>query len=334
MYGLIKIKMKKGKFVFIAKDVIEKEIASLKKLKSNINSSFNNAVDAILKCKSGKVILSGVGKSGIIAKKISATFASTGTPSFFLDASNASHGDMGQISSNDILILISLSGDSNELKNIIQFSSRNKKITLIGITSKKNSLLYQNSDIKLHLPKVNEVDPANIVPTSSTIIQLSIGDALAIACMRAKNFGRKEFKKFHPSGSLSIKLRTVEDLMISGRKLPVINENKLMRKAISIINIKKLGVIIVTNRVGETVGIITDGDIKRATEKSEDIKKLKVKKIMSKKPFTVDKDMLAAQALSIMNYNKITSLCVHQNKKKNKSVGIIHIHNILEANIN
>ena len=326
--------MKKGKFVFIAKDVIEKEIASLKKLKSNINSSFNNAVDAILKCKSGKVILSGVGKSGIIAKKISATFASTGTPSFFLDASNASHGDMGQISSNDILILISLSGDSNELKNIIQFSSRNKKITLIGITSKKNSLLYQNSDIKLHLPKVNEVDPANIVPTSSTIIQLSIGDALAIACMRAKNFGRKEFKKFHPSGSLSIKLRTVEDLMISGRKLPVINENKLMRKAISIINIKKLGVIIVTNRVGETVGIITDGDIKRATEKSEDIKKLKVKKIMSKKPFTVDKDMLAAQALSIMNYNKITSLCVHQNKKKNKSVGIIHIHNILEANIN
>ena len=334
MYGLIKIKMKKGKFVFIAKDVIEKEIVSLKKLKSNINSSFNNAVDAILKCKSGKVILSGVGKSGIIAKKISATFASTGTPSFFLDASNASHGDMGQISSNDILILISLSGDSNELKNIIQFSSRNKKITLIGITSKKNSLLYQNSDIKLHLPKVNEVDPANIVPTSSTIIQLSIGDALAIACMRAKNFGRKEFKKFHPSGSLSIKLRTVEDLMISGRKLPVVNENKLMRKAISIINIKKLGVIIVTNRVGETVGIITDGDIKRATEKSEDIKKLKVKQIMSKKPFTVDKDMLAAQALSIMNYNKITSLCVHQNKKKNKSVGIIHIHNILEANIN
>lgn len=316
MYGLIKIKMKKGKFVFIAKDVIEKEIVSLKKLKSNINSSFNNAVDAILKCKSGKVILSGVGKSGIIAKKISATFASTGTPSFFLDASNASHGDMGQISSNDILILISLSGDSNELKNIIQFTSRNKKITLIGITSKKNSLLYQNSDIKLHLPKVNEVDPANIVPTSSTIIQLSIGDALAIACMRAKNFGRKEFKKFHPSGSLSIKLRTVEDLMISGRKLPVVNENKLMRKAISIINIKKLGVIIVTNRVGETVGIITDGDIKRATEKSEDIKKLKVKQIMSKKPFTVDKDMLAAQALSIMNYNKITSLCVHQNKKK------------------
>tara|TARA_Y100000816_G_C26068818_1_gene561939 strand:+ start:463 stop:1443 length:981 start_codon:yes stop_codon:yes gene_type:complete len=326
--------MKKRKFIFIAKEVIEKEIISLKKLKSNINLSFNNAVEAILKCRNGKVILSGVGKSGIIAKKISATFASTGTPSFFLDASSASHGDMGQISSNDILILISLSGESNELKNIIQFASRNKKITLIGITSKKNSLLYQNSDIKLHLPKVNEVDAANIVPTSSTIVQLSIGDALAIACMRAKKFGKLDFKKFHPSGSLSIKLRTVEDLMISGRKLPIINENKLMKKAISVINLKKLGVIIVTNKLGKTVGIITDGDIKRATQKNENVKKLKVKQIMSKKPFTVDKDMLAAQALSIMNENKITSLCVHRNNKKNRSIGIIHIHNILEANIN
>ena len=325
--------MKKNNFIHIAKDVIEKEILSLKKLKSNINFSFNKAVEAVLKCKNGKIILSGVGKSGIIAKKISATFASTGTPSFFLDASNASHGDMGQISSNDVLILISLSGESNELKNIIQFASRNKKIILIGITSKTNSLLYKNSNINLHLPKVSEADLANIVPTCSTIVQLSIGDALAIACMRAKKFGKLDFKKFHPSGSLSTKLKTVEDLMISGSKLPIINENKLMKKAINVINLKKLGVIIVTNRMGNTVGIITDGDIKRAAQKNKDIKDLKVKKIMSKKPIAVDKDMLAAQALSIMNDSKITSLCVYKNKKKNKSIGIIHIHNILEANI-
>ena len=325
--------MKKNNFIHIAKDVIEKEILSLKKLKLNINFSFNKAVEAILKCKNGKIILSGVGKSGIIAKKISATFASTGTPSFFLDASNASHGDMGQISSNDVLILISLSGESNELKNIIQFASRNKKIILIGITSKKNSLLYKNSNINLHLPKVSEADLANIVPTCSTIVQLSIGDALAIACMRAKKFGKLDFKKFHPSGSLSTKLKTVEDLMISGSKLPVINENKLMKKAINVINSKKLGVIIVNNRMGNTIGIITDGDIKRAAQKNKDIKDLKVKKIMSKKPIAVDKDMLAAQALSIMNDRKITSLCVYKNKKKNKSIGIIHIHNILEANI-
>tara|TARA_A100001011_G_scaffold376128_1_gene438409 strand:+ start:423 stop:1403 length:981 start_codon:yes stop_codon:yes gene_type:complete len=325
--------MKKNDFILIAKYVIEKEINSLKKLKSNINFSFNKAVETILKCKNGKIILSGVGKSGIIAKKISATFASTGTPSFFLDASNASHGDMGQISSNDVLILISHSGETNELKNIIQFASRNKKIVLIGITSKKNSLLYRNSNINLYLPEVIEADPAHIVPTSSTIVQLSIGDALAVACMRARRFNKLDFKKFHPSGSLSTKLKTVEDLMISGKKLPIINENKLMKKALDVINLKKLGVIIVINKKGNTVGIITDGDIKRATQKNKDIKDLKVKKIMNKKPFTVEKDMLAAQALSIMNDNKITSLCVHKNKKKNRSIGIIHIHNILEANI-
>ncbi len=188
--------MKKNDFKHIAKEVIQKEINSLKKLRSNINFSFNKAVETILKCKNGKIILSGVGKSGIIAKKISATFASTGTPSFFLDASNASHGDMGQISSNDVLILISHSGETNELKNIIQFASRNKKIVLIGITSKKNSLLYQNSNINLHLPEVSEADPANIVPTCSTIVQLSIGDALAIACMRARGFSKLDFKNF------------------------------------------------------------------------------------------------------------------------------------------
>ena len=327
------IEMKKKKFISIAKEVIDREIFSLRKLKLNLNASFNSAVETILKCKNGKIILSGVGKSGIIARKISATFASTGTPSFFLDAPSASHGDMGQIGPNDVLILISLSGESNELKNIIQFASRNKKIILIGITSKRNSLLYQNSNIKLLLPKVTEADSANIVPTSSTMVQLGIGDALAIACMRAKKFGKLDFKRFHPSGSLSIKLRTVEDLMVTGNKLPLINENQLMKKAINIINLKKLGVILVTNRIGNTVGIVTDGDIKRATQKNENVKKMKVKEIMSKKPFSVDKDILAAQALSIMNENKITSLCVHKNKKKNKSIGIIHIHNILKANI-
>ena len=326
--------MKKENFTIVAKEVIEKEIFSLKKLKLNLNKSFNKAVEAILKCKNGKIILSGVGKSGLIAKKSAATFASTGTPSFFLDASNANHGDMGQISSNDILILISLSGESNELKNIIQFASRNKKIILIGVTSNKNSILYQNSDIKLHLPKVTEADPANIVPTSSTIVQLSIFDALAIACMKAKKFGKLDFKKFHPSGSLSIKLKTVEDLMISGKKLPIINENKIMKDALRIINSKKLGVLIVTNKKNITVGIITDGDIKRVTQKNKNIHHLKVKKIMTRKPFSVDKDILAAQALSIMNTKKITSLCIHKNKKPNKTIGLIHIHSILEANIN
>ena len=325
--------MAKINFTKVAKEVIETEIQSLKKLKKNIKSSFNKAVQAILNCKKGKVIISGVGKSGIIAKKIASTLSSVGTPSFFVDASACSHGDLGQISSNDVLILISLSGETDELKNIIQYANRNKKITLIAIVSKKNSLLYKASDIKLLLPEVKEAGPSSIVPTSSTIIQLSIGDALAVATMKYKKFGKLDFKKFHPSGSLSIKLKTVEDLMITGKKIPIINENLKMKKALNIITNKKLGVLIVKNSKGSTTGIITDGQIRRASQKNKDLQDLTVSKVMTLNPVSVNADMLAAKALSLMNSKKITSLCVHSKKNKKKTIGIIHIHNILEANI-
>ncbi len=325
--------MAKINFTKVAKEVIETEIQSLKKLKKNIKSSFNKAVQAILNCKKGKVIISGVGKSGIIAKKIASTLSSVGTPSFFVDASACSHGDLGQISSNDVLILISLSGETDELKNIIQYANRNKKITLIAIVSKKNSLLYKASDIKLLLPEVKEAGPSRIVPTSSTIVQLSIGDALAVATMKYKKFGKLDFKKFHPSGSLSIKLKTVEDLMITGKKIPIINENLKMKKALNIITNKKLGVLIVKNSKGSTTGIITDGQIRRASQKNKDLQDLTVSKVMTLNPVSVNADMLAAKALSLMNLKKITSLCVHSKKNKKKTIGIIHIHNILETNI-
>jgi len=325
--------MAKINFTKVAKEVIETEIQSLKKLKKNIKSSFNKAVQAILNCKKGKVIISGVGKSGIIAKKIASTLSSVGTPSFFVDASACSHGDLGQISSNDVLILISLSGETDELKNIIQYANRNKKITLIAIVSKKNSLLYKASDIKLLLPEVKEAGPSSIVPTSSTIVQLSIGDALAVATMKYKKFGKLDFKKFHPSGSLGIKLKTVEDLMITGKKIPIINENLKMKKALNIITNKKLGVLIVKNSKGSTTGIITDGQIRRASQKNKDLQDLTVSKVMTLNPVSVNADMLAAKALSLMNFKKITSLCVHNKKNQKKTIGIIHIHNILEANI-
>jgi len=252
--------MKKDIFKIIAKNVVDSEIDSLKKLKKYLDSNFQKAVRAIINCK-GKVILTGVGKSGIIAKKISSTLASVGTPSFFVDASSCSHGDLGQISSNDILILISNSGESLELKNIIQFANRNKNIILIGIVSKKNSLLYKASDIKILMPEVKEAGPGGIVPTSSTIVQLAIGDAIAIATMKQKKFGQKEFKKFHPSGSLGSKLKTVEDLMLTGKKIPFINEDSNMKQALKFISIKKLGVLIVRNSRKKTTGIITDGQI-------------------------------------------------------------------------
>ncbi len=325
--------MKKNKFRKVAQDVILAEIKSLKKLKTSIDNNFQKVIETIINCKKGKIILSGVGKSGIIAKKVSSTLSSVGTPSFFVDASSCSHGDLGQISSNDVLILISNSGESSELRNIIQYANRNKNIVLIGIVSKKNSLLYKNSDLKILLPEVKEAGPGNIVPTSSTIMQLAIGDAIAISTMKQKNFGEKEFKKFHPSGSIGAKLKTVDDLMLKGKKIPFINENIKMLEALKIITKKKLGVLIVQNNFKKTKGIITDGQIRRISEKKGNLDNLKVKNVMTKNPISVDREMLAAKALSLMNSRRITSLCVHKNKIKNRTIGVIHIHNILENNI-
>ena len=325
--------MRKNNLINIAKEVIKIEVASLKKLQSSIGKSFEQIVKTILNCKNGKIVVSGVGKSGIIGKKWSATLSSTGTPSFFLDASNASHGDMGQVTSNDILILISLSGESDELKNIIQYASRNRNIKLIGITSKKDSILYKNANVKFLLPLVKEAGPGNFVPTSSTTIQIALGDAIAIACMKHRKFGKLDFKKFHPSGSLSVKLRTVEDLMLNGRSIPFIDENIKMNSALKNIEKKGLGALVVRDSRKNTNGILTDGDLKRLSNLKSNFHNLKIKEVMKKKPVTVDKDMLAAQALSIMNTKKITSLCVHKNNRKNKTIGFIHIHNILNANI-
>jgi len=322
--------MKKINYKKIAKSVIDLEIKALKKLKNSINNSFDEAVDAIVKCQS-KVILCGVGKSGLIASKISATLSSVGTPSFSLSANDCSHGDLGSISKKDILILISYSGSTEELKNIIKYANRNK-ITLIGIMSKKNSILYSASDIKLLIPEVMEAG-LGMVPTSSTISQLSIGDALAVAALNKKNISKKDFKRFHPSGNLGAQLRTVGDLMSTGKKIPFIKENLNMRSAIKIISDKKLGVLIVKNNKGFTVGIITDGQIRRSNEKSVNLQLLSVKKIMTKKPLSIEENVLAVRALSIMNEKKITSLCVHKKKIRNKTIGLIHIHQILASNI-
>ena len=322
--------MKNMNYKKIAKNVIDLEIKALQKLKKSINNSFDEAVNAIVRCQS-KVILCGVGKSGLIAAKISATLSSVGTPSFSLSANDCSHGDLGSISKKDILILISYSGSTEELKNIIRYANRNK-ITLIGIMSKKNSILYKASDIKLLIPEVTEAG-LGMVPTSSTINQLSIGDSLAVAALNKKKIRKKDFKKFHPSGNLGAQLRTVGELMSTGKQIPFINENLKMKSAIKIISNKKLGVLIVKNSKNFTVGIITDGQIRRSNEKNVNLQLLPVKKIMTKKPMSVDENILAVKALSIMNEKKITSLCVHKKKIKNKTIGLVHIHQILASNI-
>ena len=317
------------RFIPTAKNVIDLEIKALQELKKTINSSFNKAVIEIAKCQS-KVILCGVGKSGLIAAKISATLSSVGTPSFNLSASDSSHGDLGSLSKKDILILMSYSGKTSELKNIIQYANRNK-ILLIGIMSKKDSILYKASDIKLVIPNVKE--SGGIVPTSSTIAQLALGDALAISAMQYKKFGKLDFKKIHPAGNLGAQLKTVQDIMLTGNKIPFVKEDLKMKSAIKILSDKKLGILIVQNKFKKTTGIITDGQIRRFNQRKIYLPTIKVRDVMTKSPISIDKNALAAKALALMSNKKITSLCVHDKKNKHKTIGVLHIHNLLQSNI-
>ena len=314
----------------IAKNVIDFKINALRTLKKKIDANFDKAVNAIVNCQS-KIILCGVGKSGLIASKISSTMSSIGSPSFSLSANDCLHGDLGSITKKDVLILISNSGKSEELVPIIKFANRNK-IKLIGIVSKKNSILYKASDIKILLPEVKEAG-LGIVPTSSTSIQLAIGDALAIASLNKKRFDKYDFSRFHPGGNLGKQLKTVGDLMVSGSKIPFIYEKKKMKDALKIITNKKLGVLIARNKKNVTTGIITDGNIRKLRQKNKDFQNLFVKDVMTKKPISIDTETLAEKALRIMNEKKITSLCVYKNNKQNKTIGLLHIHHILDVNI-
>jgi len=314
----------------IAKEVIDLKIHALNKLKKSFDSSFSEAVNVIANCQS-KIILVGVGKSGLIAAKIASTLSSVGSPSFSISANDCSHGDLGTITKKDILILISNSGNSTELKNIIEFANR-YKVKLISIVSKKDSMLYKSSDIKILIPPSREAG-YGIVPTTSTTLQLSVGDALAISVMKYKKFSKLDFKKFHPAGSLGFKLKTVEDLMLTNNKIPIINQDKSLFDGVKLIEKKKLGILIAVNKKKDTVGVFTDGDVKRVIRKNIDLRKNSIKKFMTKNPVRIEKDTLAVKALNLMNQKKITSLCVYKKGLQNKTIGIIHIHNILNSNI-
>ena len=321
--------MKQNKYSKSAKTTIDLQISALKKLKKSIGNSFNKAVKAIGDCQS-KCILIGVGKSGHLAKLIASSLNSVGASSFALEsAADAAHGDLGAISTSikkDILILISNSGSSSDLKPIISYSKKHN-ITLIGITSKKNSILCKAANIKILIPEVKEAGEGAIVPSSSLITQTSIGSSLVIAVMKYKKHGIKVFRKLHPGGTLSKKLLSSGDLMV---KVPFVSENYKMKKTLKILSQKKLGLLVVRNKKKLTSGLIVDGDIKRASQKYKNLHDLKVKNIMTKKPLSVDKDMLAVQCLNLMNSKRITSLLVHKNNKKNKTIGVLHIHKVLE----
>tara|TARA_B100001248_G_scaffold90844_1_gene67253 strand:+ start:1238 stop:2215 length:978 start_codon:yes stop_codon:yes gene_type:complete len=316
-------------YILAAKRSASIQIKELKKINKVFNVSFTKAVDLILNCK-GKVILAGIGKSGLIARKISATFSSVGIPSFFCDPAQALHGDMGQIEKKDVLIIFSYSGNTSELSNMLRYANRNR-IKIIGVASKPDSLLLKASDIKIVLPKVKESDVTGIVPTSSTSITLLLGDCLATTVMHQKKFSKEKFKIFHPGGNLGNALLLAKDIMVSGKKMPTINYNKNFKEALRIMNQKKLGIVVILKNKFIN-GLVTDGDLRRELKNYQEDNRLD--KFMTKKPLVVNESMPASKALAIMNERKITSLLVVKDKdfkKSNKSLkGIIHIHFLLQ----
>ena len=324
--------MNKKKYISLANKAAHIQITELKKIKKVFNSSFIKAVDLILNCK-GKVIFAGIGKSGLIARKISATFSSVGIPSFFCHPSEALHGDMGQIEKKDILIIFSYSGNTAELTSMLKYANRNQ-IKIVGIASKPESILLKASDIKLILPKVKEADITGMVPTSSTSISLLLGDCLATTIMNQKKFSKEKFKVFHPGGNIGNSLLLAKDIMVSGKKIPKINYKNNFKMALKTMNQKKLGIVVVLKKK-YIYGIVTDGDLRRELKDSNHERKLE--KFITKTPFVVNENMTANKALSIMNEKKITSLLVVSDgdyKKSNKILkGIIHIHFLLKNGI-
>ena len=322
--------MDKKNYISFASKAANTQIKELSKIKKVFNKSFIKAVDLILSCR-GKVIFAGIGKSGLIARKISATFSSVGIPSFFCDPAQALHGDMGQIEKRDLLIIFSYSGNTSELTNMIKYANR-YRIKIIGVASKPDSLLLKASDIKLILPKVKESDVTGMVPTSSTSITLLLGDCLATTVMYQKKFSKEKFKIFHPGGNIGSSLLLAKDIMVSGKKMPVVNYKKNFKEALKIMNQKKLGIVVITKNKF-IKGLVTDGDLRRELKNysiNQDLNKF-----MSNTPLVVNENMPASKALGIMNEKKITSLLVVPDidlKKSNKRLkGIIHIHFLLQS---
>ena len=323
--------MNRLNFNKIAKQVISTEIQALKKLQKSFGKSFTEAVNLIAKSQ-GKLILAGIGKSGLISTKGSATLSSLGTPSFFLHVGDAAHGDLGVIGKKDILLILSYSGQTEELKNIIQYANR-FSIPLIGVASKTDSLLLKASDIKIILPEVKEAGIGSLAPTSSSTMFCAFLDSLAVALSYKKKFSTYDFKNIHPGGSLFKKLTTVEDLMYKGNDLPLISENTKFSVALNKMSKKKLGSLVMLNKKKFLSGFLSDGDVRRKHKKS--MSNLKVKDIMTKNPLVIQKDILAAKAIKIMQKKRITALIVGKiiTKNKIKVIGLIHIHQILRAGI-
>ena len=326
--------MAKVNYISVARKAAAIQISELKKINKIFNKSFVQAVDLMANCK-GKVICAGIGKSGLIARKVSATLSSVGVSSFFLNPGEANHGDLGQIDKRDLLLVFSYSGNTSEIINMLRYANR-FNIKIIGVASKKDSLLLKASDIKLLLPNVKESDPTGMVPTTSTSITLLLGDCLAVALMYKMSFSKERFKVFHPGGNIGQTLLLVKDIMIKGKKLPIINVSKNIYDAIKVMDQKKLGLVVVMEK-NNVKGILTDGDTRRGIKYYS--KSDRLKKIMTPDPLFISENSPASKALSLMNDKKITSLLVSSEKDYSKAIrakklkGIVHIHSLLQYGI-
>ncbi|MDI6785633.1 MAG: KpsF/GutQ family sugar-phosphate isomerase [bacterium] len=314
----------------IAKGVLKAEAEAIINLIQKIDHNFLKAVETIFLCK-GKIIITGVGKSGLIGKKIAATLTSTGTPAFFFHSADGMHGDLGIITKQDVVLAISNSGETKEIINLLP-SIKRKGVNFICITSKPNSTLAKKSDIILNIGVEKEACPLNLAPTTSSTTTLALGDALAIVLLEKRNFKQDDFIMIHPGGSLGKKfLFKVIDLMHTCQDIPRVTANVSMKNVLKEMTSKKLGFTCVIDQEEKLVGIITDGDLRRLLEKTQDIWNLSAQEVMTKNPKTISKEDLAAKAVAIMENYSITSLIILDNNKKIE--GVIHLHDLLKAGV-
>ena len=317
--------MLQSKEIASLKSNIREQKLALSKLEKSINDNIIEAVNLLYKNK-GRIIITGIGKSGYIGLKLTATFSSTGSPSQYINCAEANHGDLGAIKRNDILLALSKSGETKEMFPIIDFAKRNK-IKLISITAKKNSFLAKNSDIACLIPDIPESCPLNLAPTTSTTMMLVLGDAIALELMNKRKFKSENFKKFHPGGMLGKSLLLVKDIMHIKERLPLIKNNNTMREALLKMTSYGFGCVGITSNKNILIGIVTDGDLRRNISKN--FLDLPIEKVMTKNPITVESEMNIKDTVHIMNKNKITAVFV---VKKNSKLpeGIIHIHDCVK----
>ena len=315
----------------IAKKVLKTEADAVFALIDKLNSNFEKAVEIIYQSK-GRVVVTGMGKSGLVGKKIASTLSSTGTPAFFMHPAEASHGDLGMVTSDDVIIAISNSGETDELIGLIPFLKR-FNVSLISLSGNPDSTLSRAADVTLDVSVKEEACPLGIVPTASTTATLAMGDAIAVALLMKRGFREDDFAFFHPSGSLGKKLFIkVKDLMHTGNALPVTAKDTPLIKAVIEISSKRLGVTVVEDKDKKMLGIITDGDVRRGIEKwGKSFFDMLAGEVMTKNPKTISEEELAAKALSIMEKLSITSLVVPD--ETGRALGIIHLHDILKQGI-